>query len=849
MNNRKLLASAIAVLFSLSAAQATDITGIAGTNGVYNIDAQKVNGDVGYRHYDNFNLSQGDVANLIYQKGDRNLETFVNMVDNRINVNGIVNTMRDGAFYNGHAVFISPNGMVVGASGVLNVGSLSVMAPATDKYNKLLDEYAQNNLVNINNISTLKKESRDGDIDVYGKVFARNGVTIDGKRVNIPGAVINGVGSNEALSDTAAADMLFNSLVNTNGLPKADAITSQNGSLLLVRSGDADTAAINVDGNIVNFSSGETALTNHGKGGMTVSGTVSANDRLTLHNTNGVQNVNGVITNKNGKLIISNKSNEDLNIGKKANLSTDDEMQLVNLQGDGHLAFAGTANAEKKIDIVNNGKGGIVITSNAKTSTNDLRVANRGGELNAKAGSVLKGTESVTIESVGAKLNGDVKSEKDVKIMNTEGVLNVGGNVEVTDGTIRIYNTGDKLELASGSSVSAKGNVAIKNLGDNGMSLEGLIVNEGETAINNLKGELVVNGDINAEGNMSIINRNEGTRLFITKNANINHKGQMLKIVNTGDEGMVVNGNIKNEGKLYIYNDNGQMYIGANADPDVITRIENHNDTLYINSRKDSSGVNISTQSVISNQGGASLAIKHNGTGVSDNGRGINVQGTVVNDGETAINNYNGDMYVSGTIYSSKDLGIVNRANGGDMTLASDGTVYAESNANIKHYGEGDATVNADIYHNGRLNVISNNGQLTVGGEINNVGTDMTYVAARNKGTGINATSNFVVNSNGDVLIKNISGKEGLRFEGTVKNAGGQTALVNKQGTMTVGGSIDNTGSEHAVILSNFGDKLTARGILTNDAEVRIVDHAVDTDTSKLEVNAEEYNFYGTVAK
>ena len=849
MNNKKLLASAIAVLFSLSAAQATDITGVTGVNGVFDINAEKVNGDVGYRHYDNFNLSQGDVANLIYQKGDRNLETFVNMVDNRININGIVNTMRDGAFYNGHAVFISPNGMVVGASGVLNVGSLSVMAPSTDKYNKLMDEYGQNNLVNINNISTLKKESRDADIDVYGKVFARNGVTIDGRRVNIPGAVVNGVGSNEALSDNAAADMLFNSLVNTNGLPKADAITAQNGSLLLVRSGEGEDASINVSGKVVNFTSGETALTNHGEGGMTVTGTVAANDRLTLHNTTGVQNVNGVISNKNGKLIISNKSNEDLNIGKKADLSTDNEMQIVNLQGDGHLAFAGTAIADEKIDIVNNGEGGMTFTSNAQVLTNNLRVANRGGELVTSAGSSLEGLDAVSVEAVGMRLNGDVKSDKDVKITNKEGLLKVGGNVSVEDGTIRIYNTGDKLELAAGSTVGGKGNLAIKNLGDEGMSLEGLIVNEGETAINNLDGEMVVNGDILTEGNMSIINRNNGTRLFITKNANIDHKGQMLKIVNTGDEGMVVNGNIKNEGKLYIYNDNGQLHIGANADPDVITRIENHNDTLYINSRKDSSGVNISTQTVISNQGGASLAIKHNGTGVSDNGRGINVQGTVVNDGETAINNYDGDMYVSGTIYSSKDLGIVNRANGGDMTLASDGTIYAESDANIKHYGEGDATVNADIYHNGRLNVLSNNGQLNMGGSITNVGEDMTYVAARNNGTGINATSNFVVNSNGDVLIKNISGEEGLRFEGTVNNAGGQTALVNKQGTMTVGGSIDNTGSEHAVILSNFGDKLTARGIIRNDGEVRIVDHAVDTDTSKLEVESDEYHFYGTAKK
>ena len=44
--------------------------------------------------------------------------------------------LRDGNFVNGNAIFVSPNGMVIGESGVLNVGSLSIVTPTQEAYNK-----------------------------------------------------------------------------------------------------------------------------------------------------------------------------------------------------------------------------------------------------------------------------------------------------------------------------------------------------------------------------------------------------------------------------------------------------------------------------------------------------------------------------------------------------------------------------------------------------------------------------------------------------------------------------------------------------------------------------------------
>ena len=130
---KRIVAAAITAMFLshqtlMMSVVASEITGVTGNNGVYNIDPSAlINGtDIGYRKYKDFNLDKNDVANLIYRYGDTDINTFVNLVDNQVNINGLVNTMRDGSFYNGKAIFISPNGMVVGASGVLNVGSLGI---------------------------------------------------------------------------------------------------------------------------------------------------------------------------------------------------------------------------------------------------------------------------------------------------------------------------------------------------------------------------------------------------------------------------------------------------------------------------------------------------------------------------------------------------------------------------------------------------------------------------------------------------------------------------------------------------------------------------------------------------
>ena len=204
---------------------ATDITGVSGNNGVYDIIPEIVKGETGIRQYENFNLTKGDIANLIFKLGPENIEKFVNLVDNQININGILNTMRDNQFYNGHVVFVSPNGMVVGASGVLNIGSLSVLTPSQASYNNFIQGGYNGDLANL--------EKGTSDIKVNGKIIAQENINLIGRdiAINSKGALIAGSNNGGTLLTTNnGADVLFNSLVNTNGITSGNNIVNENGS-------------------------------------------------------------------------------------------------------------------------------------------------------------------------------------------------------------------------------------------------------------------------------------------------------------------------------------------------------------------------------------------------------------------------------------------------------------------------------------------------------------------------------------------------------------------------------------------------------------------------------------------
>ena len=210
-------------------AQSTIIDGAGNTigqkpGGGYEFRPDAVNGDVGFKQFLEFNLGKGDVANFIYQWMQKNnahvdengsvvwdtkfgdINTFINLVDGQVNINGIVNALQQvggGLKNDGNLIFISPNGMVVGASGVLNVGNLSVISPTQNDYTNLKSNLHLPNPEYVPTEGTYNKGTGEITIDAYSDYITNlqnTGATFDpstlaagnesGNVININGAVI-----------------------------------------------------------------------------------------------------------------------------------------------------------------------------------------------------------------------------------------------------------------------------------------------------------------------------------------------------------------------------------------------------------------------------------------------------------------------------------------------------------------------------------------------------------------------------------------------------------------------------------------------------------------------------------
>ena len=82
-----------------------------------------------FNSFSRFNVDQGNTVNLyIPDAADR----LVNIVrDGRSDINGTLNSYRNGTI-GGDVFFLNPHGIVVGSSGVINTGSLTLATPVLE---------------------------------------------------------------------------------------------------------------------------------------------------------------------------------------------------------------------------------------------------------------------------------------------------------------------------------------------------------------------------------------------------------------------------------------------------------------------------------------------------------------------------------------------------------------------------------------------------------------------------------------------------------------------------------------------------------------------------------------------
>lgn len=828
----------------LSVFAASTISGVTnGGSGSFNIDPTTKNNGTGFRHYQDFNLGQGDVANLNFA----DINTFVNMVDNQVVINGIVNSVRGNGFYNGKAVFISPNGMVVGASGVLNVGSLGVYAPNSIDYTNLKNSPSAATLAE----ATENASNGGAPITINGKVITAGNVDLVGGQIDIAknAGIVGGVNLNQMTIQTSEqqATALFNNLVNTDNLANGNNFTSDATGQIRITS----NKGVNVAGNIINYATGgeyqDANSTNYS--GILINshnGSTPEGDAI----TSGI-NVSGNIVNTKG-LVEFNNNGGDLDIS--GNIKNNGTTHIYN------QPLAQYGDATKNENIAKN--SGINITGKIDTKGN-LRIENRGGKglnisgtVNHEGDSFVQngyssendimgyGKNNEKLDNTGAlNIGGTFNTTGNAEFLNTEygqDGLNVTGNV-TTGGKATYTNKGAAgLNVKQGGAIKSSQGLEMTNYGVGGLNITGSANNTGKATVTNHSGRLTVGGTFTNNGDATFVNNgtelnvsgtvsNENGLLDMTNNGadgfNVTETGKIsgnggLNMTNseTGTAGMNINGTVTNIGNANVLNKAGALNVGGS--------FTNTGDAVFTND-----GTNLVVNGTVTNNKGTLKMTNNNGA--------FNVNGTVRNNGTTTnLTNAGADgLNVSGTVYSNGDLTMTNTGAKG-INLASTGRVNGDNNIYINNNSKGGVNVKGLVNGQKDVNITSENGNVVIGDNTEND----NYITAGDN-ININVNNGSILNEGSATKVKTLlKANKNLNMyvtDGTIGTEVQQDGAIS--GSTGIGpknqGSRDFSKSINANIGGNVTAKTTKNATTANNLVINYA--AIDSDMNINSIKAD----------
>lgn len=276
---------------------------------VTNVWAGTVVNDVALNVFKQFDVGANDIANMYFKEKDGNVEAsnLVNMVGSRININGTVNAIHNKKI-GGNLYFLSSDGIAVGAGGVVNAGTLTLMTPSdrfmktamaaagtdgvlTDATNAVINIFDDNYKVDvdtfknsylINNWNKFQKMeiamNKSGTITVNGTINTIDGIRMKAAHINIgkeldsDGKIIKNATA-KAVLNSGIVD--FKDIVNIMGTNNQAAVNAGLGNDL--------TATVTGDGNIVlaavadtvnHFDNYAGAMSKNAEGNNTVQATV-----------------------------------------------------------------------------------------------------------------------------------------------------------------------------------------------------------------------------------------------------------------------------------------------------------------------------------------------------------------------------------------------------------------------------------------------------------------------------------------------------------------------------------------------------------------------------------------------
>ena len=754
---KSLALSFTALIFGVQTSYASDITGdskfntnINNNGNIFNITGGYIpNTDrsTGFHHFGSFVLSEGDIANLIFNAG---VKRYVNLVDGQVNIGGIFNAMQSGSI-GGDVIFVSPQGMIVGASGIMNVGSLQTITPAQSDYNSLISNPRTNTW---SKIERLNSNSTTSSTVIQGKIFSKGNITInDGQNIRFGNnsALISGF-NDQGFAKTNTADFNMSDIVNSNGVVDAAYMSNSAGSIKIT----ANDVMSSGRGGILQATTDIGVNTGDG-GAITLGAKINAGRNVDLGQTTSA--ITGTRTvNINNDIVaggaVRSASTSSFNLNSKASINAGGSVDISSFDtvfgggitaGDmkvssnnttvnsdittknGFKVNVDTAGASfTQADdavITNTDTGSIVIkVRDAETAKITNNAAN--GDIELLAGLKMKDTikaadgnifltgvrnvTQVSDDFVGLDAAKDLNIVADADIGNsTQGInVKVGGDVSVTgSGSSDIYLSGKELDLnvsnitntnvVSLSSdkavniaqeVTANDYISINATEGIKQSADSVLTAYGEDGVilsNSTSGDIVVNDVIADIGSVSVENNAQNGNVEV--NGNVSAESGYVSINSAG--GYSQNGGIINAGG--VNSDNNSVVISANGEASIgevagTGDIKLSAGTVLLNNLIQSKTGNINVD--------ATDSILQNGTSKT-----LEANGSVNLNAQKDIGSKEQNVVVSA------NTGVIANAVDGSVNLTGDNTnielkdISANESYRIVTTGDGDIVFNKEL--------------------------------------------------------------------------------------------------------------------------------------------------------
>ncbi|WP_193166404.1 leukotoxin LktA family filamentous adhesin [Microbulbifer hainanensis] len=387
----------------------TTVTDVGGNT--QNVVSNYKKGDVGVNVFNDFVVGDGHTVNL---QLDGDIDQLVNIVRGSTpEVHGILNSYQDGTL-GGNVVFASSYGFLVGPSGIINVGHLSVKTPSQSEIDSWLDMGSPD--FSADGISALDNNeyaiSSSGLVTISGKINSASGVDIHANQVVVnDGAVLTAGNAVQAIYVDAA-------MVNVGDYTAPTELQEEHGSIYISAAGNGVSGdQVAIDGDLL------------ADGGITISAdsinvsataTVDTRDAVTAGENAPIATFIGDTVNLAGDVLASN-----VNITADTEVVISGDITAIGSE-DGSTATAGLIDIDSASAKIQGGADAVVLAGSSDdaavlvASSSDLVIVGNidaydqldvsGGSIAITSGNVVSGSD-VSLHASDIAIDGSLTAD------------------------------------------------------------------------------------------------------------------------------------------------------------------------------------------------------------------------------------------------------------------------------------------------------------------------------------------------------------------------------------------------------------------------------------------------------